>query len=270
MRKKREIVYLIMWKALRNSILALSLLLVGFGSPQIVEAEEEMEPQEYNCKKIDFYNYASAVPYSEYIDDAHFYDSLFVGDSRMGSMAIYGKHKDADVAYVTSLSLIFIDERKVDDLSSESMRGKGTLTEIMYSTDKNNIYMLFGINEIRNKNFIVFGEKLQEIVTNLLERNPAQNIYIMLAYHPDYISGLPEPDLSEHLLDLNTTLIDIAYRNRIYYMNLDNGLDDENNTIRDELVWDGLHLNVDGAHAFEDYIATHVVRGQDYVKEICE
>ena len=39
---------------------------------------------------------------------------------------------------------------------------------------------------------------------------------------------------------------------------------------KDDYVWDGLHFNVAGAHAMEDYISTHVVRRESYVKEICQ
>ena len=45
---------------------------------------------------------------------------------------------------------------------------------------------------------------------------------------------------------------------------------DEDGTIKDDYVWDGLHFNVAGAHAMEDYISTHVVRRESYVKEICQ
>ena len=58
--------------------------------------------------------------------------------------------------------------------------------------------------------------------------------------------------------------------NYVYYLDLDNGMTDEEGLIREEYVGDGLHFGPTGTHALEDYIRTHVVRRNTYVKEICE
>jgi hypothetical protein len=86
----------------------------------------------------------------------------------------------------------------------------------------------------------------------------------------NYISGLPEPALTIQLVDLNEHLITLARNNHVYYLDLDNGLDDEDNTIRNEYVADGLHFNPTGTHALEDYFATHVIRREDYVQKVCQ
>ena len=260
-------IYLKMKKKLMNSFLACLLLLSGCSSNQSNESGKE----EYGCRVINFYDYDQSAPKNDVIDDAYFDDVLFAGDSRMGSLALYGTRTNAQVAYVTSLNLLLIDNMKVDpSLSSAYTYGEDeTLMDVLSTTQKKNIYLLFGINEIRNPNFNAFGEKLQEIVTMLKTNNPEVNIYLMLAYHPDYISDLPEPALSEHLDNLNTTIKEIAKNNHTYFLNLDDELD-EDGTIKDDYVWDGLHFNVAGAHAMEDYISTHVVRRESYVKEICQ
>ena len=241
----------------------LCLLMCGCKGAKKEETAETVKEEVYACRILNTYDYNNPVPYSAPADDAYYEDSLFVGDSRMGSIALYGIHDNAQVEYVTSLNLMRIDQMTADDTDK-------TLMEFLRDTDKHNIYMLFGINEIRNPNFTAFGEKLESIVKELLEKDPYLNIYIILSYHPDDISGLPEPALSEHLLDLNTTQQDIAIRNHVFYLNPDEALDDENGTVIDEYVWDGLHFNVPGARAFEEYLGTHIVRRDDYVKEICE
>ncbi len=223
------------------------------------------EPVSYACRTMDYYDYMTPVPPSDAIEESYYSDALFAGDSRMGSLYLYGTHDNALVEYVTSLNLLLIDTMPADNHDDQI-----TLYDILSTTDKSNIYLLFGINGIRNRSFDPFAEKLQEILTMLRENNPDSDIYIILAYHPDKISGLDEPKLTEQLQDLNGHLITLAQNNYMYYLDTDNGLDDDQGTIRDEYVWDGLHFNPTGAHAFEDYIATHVVRREKYVKEICE
>ena len=56
----------------------------------------------------------------------------------------------------------------------------------------------------------------------------------------------------------------------MYYLDLDNGMTDEEGLIRTEYVGDGLHFGPTGTHALEEYVKTHVVRRNVYVKEICE
>lgn len=220
---------------------------------------------ESSCRVISYYDYTKSVPESEPVDESYYDVTLFAGDSRIGSLSLYGTHENADIAYVTSLNLLLIDSMQVDEHEEEI-----TLYDILASTTKENVYLLFGVNEIRNPNFIVFGEKYQELITMLLENDPDRNIYIILSYHPDYISDLPEPELTEHLEDLNSTLISLAVQNHIYYLDLDTTMDDELGTIKDEYVADGLHFTSTGAHVFEDFIATHTVRSDTYVQEICQ
>ena len=114
----------------------------------------------------------------------------------MGSLYLYGTHDNALVEYVTSLNLLLIDTMPADNHDDQI-----TLYDILSTTDKSNIYLLFGINGTRNRSFAPFAETLQEILTMLRENNPDSDIYIILAYHPDKISGLDEPKLTEQLQD---------------------------------------------------------------------
>lgn len=257
-----------MKKSLLNKILVSVLVLSGCS----LNTNQEANAQEYSCRVVNTYDYTSAVGKSDPAEDSFYENTLLAGDSRMGSIALYGTHTNWQVAYVTSLNLLLIDNMTVDPSTNEeayTYEEGTTLMNVLESTTKNNIYLLFGINEIRNPNFTAFGEKLQEIVTMLKTNNPSVNIYLILSYHPDYISDLPEPELTEHLENLNNTIKEIAINNHLYFLNLDDELDIDG-TINDDYVWDGLHFNVTGTHAFEDYISTHTVRSELYVKEICQ
>ncbi|MDD6370636.1 SGNH/GDSL hydrolase family protein [Galactobacillus timonensis] len=250
-------------------VMAAALLLCGCGSPAAATGATASAAagrnDSYACRVMDYYDYSAPAPYTvEAVDESYYADTLFAGDSRMGSLALYGSHPDAEVDYVTSLNLLLIDTMPLDEHEDGS-----TLMDVLSSTTKDNIYLLFGINEIRNSNFDAFNAQYQDILTMLRNNNPDVNVYIILAYHPDKITDLPEPQLGEHLQNLNSGLITLAETNAMFYLDTDNGLD-ENGTIKDDYVWDGLHFNPTGARAFEDYIATHVVQKEKYVKEVCE
>lgn len=250
---------------LTTAVLALLLSSCSAGTAQ------ETSQTEYACRAIDHYDYLAPVPYSDAIDESYYADTLFAGDSRMGSLYLYGTHSEAEVAYVTSLNLLLIDTMVIDDPNEKDQKNKDgvTLMNVLENSSRNHIYLLFGINEIRNPNFDAFGQKYQEIIDLLLAKNSAAELYLILSWHPDQISGLEEPALSDQLWKLNSTIMSLAEQNHVYYLDPDNGMDVDG-TINDDFVWDGLHLNVTGTHAFEDYIATHVVRRDDYVTQVCE
>ncbi|MBR3202388.1 MAG: hypothetical protein IKF60_02245 [Solobacterium sp.] len=232
------------------------------------EEQEFPEPEPYACRVYDYYNYSGRVPWSEEIESSYFDDVLFAGDSRMGAMYLWGTIENAQVEYVTSLNLWLIDSMPLDN-HTDGM----TMYDALETTDKNNIYLLFGINEIRNSESYFDSwafEQYQSILDMLRTKNPDCNIYIMSTYHPREISGLPEPALTEHLGYVNSRLGQLAMDNYVYYLDLDEGLTDESGLVRDEYVGDGLHFGPTGTHALEDYIKTHVVRRNWYVKEVCE
>lgn len=241
-------------------------MLCGCGTAvESKDAASSQEPVSYSCRVMDYYDYAAPVPYSEDADDSYYNSTLFAGDSRMGSLYLYGTHKNAQIEYVTSLNLLLIDTMPLDNHEDGA-----TLMDVLQSTDKKNIYLLFGINEIRNQNFDAFNAEYQDIVNMLRQNDPDVNIYIILSYHPRQVSGLSDDQLSAQLQMMNGGLIDLAMNNHVYYLDTDNGLDDDGGKIREEFVFDGLHFNPEGAHAFEDYIAKHTVRSENYVKEVCE
>ncbi len=255
-------------KVLLTASLILLLCACKSDAPKKEEEEIVYEDVTYACRAVDYYNYAEPVPPSDAIEDSYFDDVLFAGDSRMGCMYLWGTIPNAQVEYVTSLNLWLIDSMPLDN-HSDGM----TMYDALEQTEKNNVYLLFGINEIRsNEEYFESWafEQYQSLLTMMREKNPNVNIYILLTYHPRSISGLPEPALSEHLDWVNSRLAKLADMNYVYYLDLNNGMTDEEGLIRDEYVGDGLHLGPTGTHALEDYIKTHVVRRNTYVKEICE
>ena len=126
---------------------ALVLLLTACKGDKPAKEEEEVvyEDVTYACRAVDYYNYSEPVPYSDAIEDSYFDDVLFAGDSRMGAMYLWGTIPNAQVEYVTSLNLWLIDSMPLDN-HSDGM----TMYDALEQTEKNNIYLLFGINEIRS------------------------------------------------------------------------------------------------------------------------
>ncbi len=243
-------------------------LLTGCSKPTTRTSDQEPEQKHpvYDCRTINYYDYAKPVPSSEEpVEDDYFNDVFLGGDSRMGSLYLFSdlRDKGADVQYCESLSLYRIYDMAMTD------SGK-PLYDIVLDTKRKNIYLLLGINEIRNSDFEDWGELYQELIDEIKQANPGCHIYLMGSYHPREVSGLSAEELSAHLEMLNGKLQSLAEKNLCYYLDTNDGMLDDSGLLKSELTWDGLHFNIDGSQAFSNQIARHVVKENLYVKEMCE
>ena len=232
--------------------------------PESKENGVSEETPAYACRVIDYYDYTKPVPESAPADDAYYAESFFGGDSRMGGLYLYGTEKYGEIYYVTSLNLFMIDTMTVDDYPDE------TMLSLLEKTDKKHIYLMLGINEIRNSSFDAWADAYQELIDMLKEKHPDADIYLIETYHPRSISGLTAEELDVQLNKVNEKIRDLAIKNLCYYIDLDPGITDGSGLFKDELTWDGLHMNPEGAREVEAYIKRHVYRRSEYVKEICE
>lgn len=234
-------------------------------SSQTETASAEMKKR--ICRKVDLYDYANDAPASEVADESYFSDAFFGGDSRMGSLALYSDlaNYGADIYYGESLRLWSIESMDIDTGS-----GTDTMYNIIMNTTRNNIYLLLGINEIRSESFDDWAAYYEEIITAIIEKHPDANIYLMRSYYPQELSGI-EPELLKQNIDtINEDMKNIAVKHHLYMLGIDSSMKDESGKVREDLVWDGLHFNEAGAQLYANYVASHVVRKEDYVKEICE
>ncbi len=232
----------------------------------IVGTVSEDSTAQYACRVVDYYDYSTPVAESELIDDEYLHDTIFGGDSRMGSLYLFSDllERGADIHYTTSVSIWRVYDMGADDDPEKS------IYEFFMDSDRHNYYMLFGINEIRRDEFETWKEEYQNIIGEILAKDPAANIYLIQSYHPVELSGITDEALAANIEDQNTKIAELAQSNHVYYLNPDEWVDDDTGKVAENLTWDGLHFNYEGSELFAEFIRTHVVREDQYVKEICE
>ncbi|MBQ7993679.1 MAG: SGNH/GDSL hydrolase family protein [Solobacterium sp.] len=258
------------------SLLVIAGLIAGCSSPPQTQTDEngevsnetaaETENSAYACRTFDYYSYDKPVPASEEIGDEFFEDTVIAGDSRVGSLALYSDlaKRGAEIYYTTSITLWRIYDVAPDEGSDSPM------FDVLLDTDRHNIYILLGINEIRNENFDAWADEFSAVIDELLEKAPDHKIYLILNYQPRKLENIDAESLKVHVEEQNKRLAEIAKEKHIYYIDISDEMADETGLVKEELVWDGLHFNTEGSKAFADYLARHAVREDNYVKEICE
>ena len=219
----------------------------------------------YTCRYVNYYDYNQPVPESRAADDNYLVQTMFAGDSRMGSLYLYSDLRDsgAEIWYAESLSLWRIYDMKAEE-SDQS------LYDLMLNTKRKYLYIMIGINEVRSDSFESWKKEAGTMIDEIREKNPSVSIYLIQSYMPREVSGLSTEQMKEKVGQLNRAIEEIAKEKHLYYMNADSVLTDEEGLVRSDYVWDGLHLNTDGTKAITKYIRTHIVREEEYVKEICD
>ncbi len=227
------------------------------------DSKEEVVEEEKTLQIVDTYDYGSSVVETEAVDPSYFNDCLFVGDSRIGALSLFEACKGADIAYVSALNLVRIEAMQVDGVN-EAM----TLVDVLNGTNKKNVYLMVGINEIRNVYFDSFKEAYSELITNLKSSHPDVNVYLLMNYTPVRVSGMNDEEIANQLAQLNACVKELALEHSVYFLDVDQGLDDASGKINEAYVSDGLHLNREGTKAFEMFILKHTVDRASYLKEM--
>ena len=138
-------------------ILLFSTMLTSCHSSNITDKKETA----YHCRNINYYDYTKPVPYTEEAIDVSYYaNTFFAGDSRMGSLYLYTPLKDygAEVWYCESMSLYRIYDMLNPDMFEQFQ--ENTLYSLLTTTQKKNIYIWLGINEIRQNGKIHMAKSL--------------------------------------------------------------------------------------------------------------
>ena len=253
-------------------LLGVCLLAACTSSAEEVSRYDETAPSnetaEYTCRTINYYDYSNPVPKSVQADEDYIRDMFVAGDSRAGSLYIYTdlRKKGAEMYYTTSITLWGIYNHGPDTGQGSSK----PIFDLMNGTDKNNIYLLIGINEIRSSNFEAWGDEYADMIDGLLKKHEDDNIYLILNYQPRRLSNISDEDLRKHINDQNEKIKKAASDRHIYFVDISDELADSSGKIRESLVWDGLHFNSEGAKLFAEYLLTHIVKEDVYVKEVCE
>ncbi len=247
---------------MKKSLIIAAVSCLALGCTGKNTAEEE---NTYTCRYVNYYDYASEVPETERAEDLYFADTLFAGDSRMGSLYLYSdlKKAGAEIWYAESLSLWRIYDMKAED--SES-----SLYDLMLNSKKKYLYVMIGINEVRTDSFASWIKEAGTMIDEIREKHPDVNIYMIQSYMPRTISGLSEEQMRTQVKKLNDAIRELAIDKHLYYINPDPALTDDTGLVRSDYVWDGLHLNTEGTKALSEYIRTHAVKEEEYVKEICD
>ncbi len=241
-------------------ILMISLLLLG-GCQNTKMNANSMQEYKTSCFKITSYDYSVSVPSSDRVDASYYDDAIFVGDSRMGSLDLYGSYDNQEVYYIEGLFL--------NKVSITQLPDGDTILDKINASNKHNLYLMFGLNELGWNDYQLFVDQYDAFIKQIKQNKPDMNIYVFLLYTPDHTSTFSSDEIVDVVYEDNIMLKKMCYDNQVYCLDIEPYFALNSSKIDDSLAFDGIHFNVDGVKLFEEFIEYHVVKENDYVKEVC-
>ena len=220
----------------------------------------------YGCRTIDYFDYTGVIPETSAVDEYWFSDALFLGDIRVSSLLNYSslEEEGADVHYIPGLEL-----DTFETAYAETYDGNASLSEILMNTDKQNVFLMIGLNDAAQSDFTVWRRKVKQLITDFQKKHSRASLYLILPYHVAELDGVPADELQERIDEIRDVMMSLGSELKVYCLDSGKAVEGDDGIVDENYVWDGIRLNQDGTDALMDYISRHVVREELYVRKVC-
>lgn len=200
-------------------------------------------------------NFNPVVKKSQEVSDEYFKNTLFMGDSRTQGLQY---QCGIDACYVTDVGMNvgeFFDRRSI------SVDGKKyTMAEALTLGEYDNVYLMFGINEVGWPNVDAFVEYYRGIIDEVQKTQPDAVVYVQSIL---YCTEEKAEDASyfgrKRINYYNRLLKKLAKSEHVYFLDINECLVDQTGVLPDEASPDGIHLNMKYCKKWLKYLKTHTV-----------
>ena len=193
------------------------------------------------------------------VEDDYFADAVFIGDSRTGGRFDYGGIEDITTFYAsTGLSIYRIFNAKI--IKVEGQRAKITIKEALQDKQFAKIYLMLGINEIGTGDIDGFVRKYAEVLEELKELQPDAIIYVQAIIRVSQKQVQKHDGVdNEEIGERNRRLAELADNERVFFLDVNEALCDENGDMVREYSSDGVHLKAQYIPLWKEYLLEHAV-----------
>lgn len=193
------------------------------------------------------------------VEDDYFADALFLGDSRTVGMKEYGGLGDIATFYAsTGMTIYKLFDAEIVELPDQSE--KLTIEEALQHQSFAKIYIMVGINEMGTGTLERFVETYKAAVEHLQELQPDAIIYIQAilkvttdrSNKGDYINN-------EGIEARNEALSQLADGKKIFYVDANPAVCDEDGGMVKDYTFDGVHLKAKYIELWKEYLKDNAV-----------
>lgn len=217
--------------------------------PDMVE-EEEIPVQEESPLR---WEYTS-------VEEDYFDDALFIGDSRTVGLMEYGGLEEHATFYAsTGLTVYRLFSAQVVPVegSIENISIEEALAEKQFSK----IYLMVGINEMGTGTVESFVAAYEEVIAHLQELQPNAIIYIQAIMRVSAERSAKGDYIYNEGIDArNEGLSLLADNQKIFYLDVNPIISDEDGGLIQDYTFDGVHLKAKYIVIWKEFLLEHAVR----------
>ena len=190
------------------------------------------------------------------VDDEYFTDALFIGDSRTVGLSEYCEPLDERATFYSKVSLTIYGALDKPFIKTDA----GTISVEQALSEKQfaKIYIMLGLNEMGTGTVETFTEAYAEVIDRIRELQPDAIIFIQGIMHvTEKKSSQDKYFNNKNINERNEALSQLADNKTIFYMDMNEAVDDENGNLLSELSFDDVHLKASSYQRWYEFLLNH-------------
>ncbi|MBO4456158.1 MAG: acylhydrolase [Butyrivibrio sp.] len=192
------------------------------------------------------------------VTEDYFDDALFIGDSRTVGLSEYCEELSARATFYAQVSLSIHKVLEKDFIETDE--GKITVEQALEDEEFAKIYIMLGLNEMGVGDVDTFINKYGEVLARIRELQPNAIIYIQGIMHVSEQKSEKDkifnnPSINER----NEALKQFANGKDIFYIDMNEAIDDENGNLIADLTNDGVHLKASAYQGWYEFLLHHAI-----------
>ncbi|SFP97664.1 Lysophospholipase L1 [Butyrivibrio proteoclasticus] len=192
------------------------------------------------------------------VDDDYFTDALFIGDSRTVGLSEYCEELASRATFYSKISLTIYNAMNTEFIKTEN--GKITVEQALSENQFSKIYIMLGLNEIGTGTPETFCAAYKGVIDRIRELQPDAIIYIQGIMHvTEKKSSSDDYFNNENINIRNSALSELADNKTIFYLDMNEAVDDENGNLLSELSFDDVHLKASSYERWHQYLLANAI-----------
>ena len=192
------------------------------------------------------------------VDDDYFADALFIGDSRTVGLSEYCEELDSRATFYSKISLTIYNVLNTEFIKTDN--GKITVEQALSENQFSKIYIMLGLNEIGTGTPETFCVAYSEVIDKIRQLQPDAIIYIQGIMHVTEKKSSSDKYINNVNINIrNAALSELADNKTIFYIDMNEAVDDENGNLLAELSFDDVHLKASSYERWHQYLLSNAI-----------
>lgn len=226
----------------------------GPKKPQVAETEKVLEPETEVM--------ATEEPIREFtkVDETYFDDAVFIGDSRTVGLHDYGNLENATFYATIGMNIYDLWTDEFCEVNGQMV----TLEEALSAQKFGKIYFQIGINEMGRGTIDGFMEEYVATVEKFQQLQPDAIIFVQGIMRVSGEKSNSDPIFNNQgINERNERIAALADNRRIFYLDVNKVVCDENGNLREDLTFDNLHLYGSKYGIWRDYLFENGIKMEE-------